>query len=352
MSRPEHLIRFDWEFQDKNTKKIPAVILAKTLNAVQRIVNMIANEIEGQHGGEIDRLSQERSEKYLLSIKELRVGSAHATLVLGDPSIDAVAQDDLDKVASGFKNLTQAIQEQNHELVEDLFSNRSRKIKALSVYKDIIPNSKTGIRLKVGVNSEKIDFDSDKATQNINTFIHKEYEQEDSVIVKGKLNRLSFDHNEFMLFYIPKGKNLKAKYTDDFEAFLLQHPRNLVQIRCKATIDRNNNITKISEVYSMDDVDLSPILIKSFEYDGQSFLIKKPIELSVFLDDSEQLYCVVDDKFALNVAAETREELIEDIYDKLAFMWDFYIETISEPYREDVINLRTNLLGFMKKINE
>lgn len=351
MSRSEHLIIFDLEYQDNISKRIPATVLSKTLSAAQRIVNMIANEIENQPDSERDRLSQDRSDKYLLYIEELRVGSAHSALSVGNSHTDALAPDDLDQVALRFMNLTKAIQQQDHVSLFSVFDSKNRRIKALKAYKEIIPDYRTGIGLTIGVDSNSMVLDSYRAAQNIDFFIQKEFEHEDTVIAIGKLNRLLFDKNEFHFHYAPTGKSIKVKYTDDLEGFLLKHPRDFVQISGKAVLNNNMNVTKISEVYMVDDVDLSPVQIESFKYDGESFRVKKPITLQVTLDDSEQLYCVSAEEIALNIASDTREGLVEDIHEKLAFLWHFYIESKIEPCRQDVIELRSSLLEFMEKSN-
>jgi len=351
MSSSEHLIVFDLEYHDNVEKKIPACILSKTLSAAQRIVNMIANEIEGIPDNERERLSQDRSDKYLLYIDELSVGSAHSALSVGDPKSDALAPDDLDKVSMGFYRLSEGVQKQDYALVLSVFDNKNRRIKAMKAYKDIIPDYKSGIGLSVGVDSNKFLFDSYQASHTLNSFIQKELEEEDSIIAIGKLNRLLFDKHEFYFHYAPTGKNIKAKYTDDVESFLLKHPRNYVQISGKAKLNSNLKVTQISEVYMVDDVDLSPIIIEDFFYDSYCYKIRKPLTLEVSLDESEQLYFVCYDELALNVASDTRDALLEDIHEKLAFLWLFYIETDHEHYGRDVELLRSNLLSFMEKSN-
>lgn len=351
MSRSEHLITFDLEYHDNKDKKIPVSVLTKTLSAAQRIVNILASEIDIQNKHQRDEKTQDAVDRYSLYIEDISIGSAHSCLRIGNPNTDAEFSENRRKIVMNFKKLNQAIQNQDHELFESLFESKKRLNTVLNACKDYIPDPKLDIMLTVGVNAEHIVMNSKEAIQNINSLIKQEDEFEGVIYIIGRLNRILFDKNEFQFYHKPTRKNHKVRYPQHTEYLLLNNPRNYIQIFGTAVLDNNMDISQIKNVEKISEVDLSPIRIENFQYDGDSYHVKKTITLQVFLDNTEQFFCVKHNELALNLASETREELIEDILEKLSFLWRFYVQEDIQPCLPEVTELKKNLNQYLEKTN-
>ena len=339
--------------QDAEDGKISAMLISKALAGSQKIVNMIANEVEDCNDTDRESLSSDRASKYSLYVEELQVGSAIFTFSLGDSMADSLALDDIDNVFNSFIGILRSVVEKRYDSFIELIKNRPRRLKIMEAFKSMIPAKESKVGLSIKADNKAWAIHTEQVVQHIAAFIYKEACQEhDAVFAIGKLTDINFKNNEFKLEYKLTGKKIQAKYPPESEEFLLRHPRENVQICCKAKLNQDLVISKILEIYSINSVDLTPIILDSFSYDGDEFRLAKPIELEVKLDDEyEQLFCVDHPFLNLKVAAYTREELMEDIHEELSFSWDFYVEELKEPMRPEVREFRENLKSFMEKVN-
>jgi hypothetical protein len=70
----------------------------------------------------------------------------------------------------------------------------------------------------------------------------------------------------------------------------------------------------------------------------------EPLVLQLALDESKQLFVVEEPDFGLYAFAQTREQLVQEIAEQIAFMWDAYVNVSEDMLASDALRLRQRLL--------
>jgi hypothetical protein len=92
------------------------------------------------------------------------------------------------------------------------------------------------------------------------------------------------------------------------------------------------------------------IKLQEFVWLGRTFTLKYPLILEPKIDESSQLLTVTDQTIGLLIFAENRTDLIEEIKEQLAFMWDAYVMSQEEELAPDALRLRKKLEQFMSEV--
>jgi hypothetical protein len=90
--------------------------------------------------------------------------------------------------------------------------------------------------------------------------------------------------------------------------------------------------------------DLSEFTFERITQDERELIFLPPLTLKPTLDESKQLFVIVDDSLNINVYAQTREQLAEDLESELFFLWDEYAQEDSENLTPKANKLKQELL--------
>jgi hypothetical protein len=100
---------------------------------------------------------------------------------------------------------------------------------------------------------------------------------------------------------------------------------------------------------SVEPVDLSELTFERITQDQRELVFTPPLILEPTLDESEQLFVITDDSLNLNVYAQTREQLAEDLESELFFLWDEYAKEDSQNLTPKANRLKQELLRRCKE---
>ena len=140
-------------------------------------------------------------------------------------------------------------------------------------------------------------------------------------------------------------------YVDELEETMIENRRGLIQATGEFTLDQEGNPTKLSNVTQLQPVDLSPIHLKAVQWNDRMFRFRDSLVLHPKLDEeSSQLYVVEDPALTLIAYAQTREQLLQEISEQVAFMWDAYVSADDEALAEDALTLKRRLSEFGKEV--
>lgn len=95
---------------------------------------------------------------------------------------------------------------------------------------------------------------------------------------------------------------------------------------------------------SIEPVDLSEFTLERITQDERELIFFPPLTLKPTLDESKQLFVIIDDSLNINVYAQTREQLAEDLESELFFLWDEYAQEDSENLTPKANKLKQELL--------
>jgi hypothetical protein len=169
------------------------------------------------------------------------------------------------------------------------------------------------------------------------------------MVITGRLVSIDFEKRKIIINHPVTKRNLECYYNEDVEDMLLENRRELVQITGNVTLNENDEPKEITDVVSIQGVDLSMFEIDCVNHNDKRLRFKNPLKLTPVLDSSEQLYTVSYPKLYLEAFAYTRQEVIDDVKSTISCFWDEYVLT-KEPLSEDAISLKQNLIDMMTEV--
>jgi hypothetical protein len=131
---------------------------------------------------------------------------------------------------------------------------------------------------------------------------------------------------------------------------MIENRRQKIQVTGQFTLDADGHPIKLTDVTRIEPVDLSPIMIREIPWHNKKLHLKMPLLLTPQMDDdTEQLYIVEEPEIGLHVFSYTREDLIHEINEQLAMLWEEYAVTTDE-LATDARTLQAKLLATLEEV--
>ncbi|MCP2731536.1 hypothetical protein [Limnofasciculus baicalensis] len=130
----------------------------------------------------------------------------------------------------------------------------------------------------------------------------------------------------------------------------LQDEQEKIQVTGQFTPPRDEDPIKLTDVIPREQINLSPILIREIPWHNKKLHLKTPLLLTPKMDDdTEELYVVEEPEIGLHVFSYTREDLIDEINEQLAMLWEEYAVTTDE-LATDALTLQAKLLATIEEV--
>ncbi len=97
--------------------------------------------------------------------------------------------------------------------------------------------------------------------------------------------------------------------------------------------------------------DLEPITVSQVPYEGGQLVAKKPIMLTPTLSEDKQFFVIDDETLGISLSAFTRCELIEYLYENIAFLWKEYAQEHDYKMTDSAQVLKRRLLKVFDEQN-
>lgn len=334
--------------------EVPADILARTLSGMQQLVYLIATAQEHRTIGVRFRLSQDIQQRYSLNCRIPQPGSYAMPLSLGSGEWDTSLFTNYSELLGKIESLFEAIQQRNPKFLLDIFPDGKVRNRALREVRKLLP--KPGEGWKFGFqreNNSEILLAPDSAIATIDRELAQDSPEETVMTVTGELIRIDFDKRTVVLRYPPTYTEIDCVYVDELEETMIENRRGLIQATGQFTLDSEGNPTKLTNVTQLEPVDLSPISLKIVYWQGREFRFNQPLILQPELDEeSSQLYVVEAPDLTLFAYAQTREQLLQEIGEQIAFMWDTYVKESEDKLAPDALRLRQRLLEDVWEVSQ
>ena len=83
------------------------------------------------------------------------------------------------------------------------------------------------------------------------------------------------------------------------------------------------------------------MVFECFRFQDRTFKFQPPLRLNITRDDeSGPLYIASDEELGIHAHAETREQLIDEFAEQVAFNWDEYAQEAQEKLARGALRLR------------
>ena len=300
---------------------VPAAVLAEALEALQRMVHLLAMRAEGRELNRRARPSvdiQQRFPVYCLAPVD---GSYVSPTFIGGETIDLLDDHERQRIAEELTRVLEAANTGDPEVLDKAVPDPIYRRFLYSALHELIPPPGSGLELQVQRSDHSL-FVASRARKAISRR-NIETAQTRGVLI-GRLHEIDFAGQKFGLYHPPTERLLTCSYDQGGEAMLLEHPLDLIQVEGVLERDEDGKLIRVVQVNEVIEVDLSPINLVSFDIGVLGLRANTPIYIEVKLDDDGQLFVGTSDELHLHAFGETRADLEHAVYDELGMMWKEY----------------------------
>ncbi|MGP1385154.1 MAG: hypothetical protein ACTS2F_16440 [Thainema sp.] len=334
--------------------EVPADMLARTLSGMQQLVYVLATAQEQKTFKNRFRISQEIQQRYSLSCQIPQPGSYAMPIALGSDYVDPSLFTNYFDLLGNVEGFLSAIQHGSLDRLLDLIPDSKLRNRALREVRKLLPKPGEGWQFGFqNSDSTEVLLNPANAIATIDRELTQDSPEDTVMTVTGELIRIDFDHRTVVLRYPPTRTEIECVYVEEVEETMIENRRGLIQATGQFTLDpEGQHPIQLINVTQLQPVDLSPITLKVVYWGDREFRFNKPIILQPALDEeSSQLYVVENSDLTLLAYAQTREQLLHEISEQIAFMWDAYVKAQDETLATDALALKHRLLEFGEEIS-
>ncbi|MGR1082671.1 hypothetical protein ACUYFE_01380 [Olegusella massiliensis] len=157
------------------------------------------------------------------------------------------------------------------------------------------------------------------------------------------------DFENKKLQFRPNGakRRFAIQYDPEIEDRLVETRYKLMTVKCKVRYNINGDIADIADADGIEELELRPVEVSSFEAEGATHHFKNPITVTVELDETGQVYLGIFEELNLCVYVEHQEEMRQEILDDLAWCWTEIAMAREEELAPDAITVRNTFLDLV-----
>lgn len=170
-------------------------------------------------------------------------------------------------------------------------------------------------------------------------------EEQTTMAVIGYLVRVDFEEHKVVIRLPATSRTIDCFARPEVVDDLVDNRQDPVQVTGVFTLDEQDNPIKLTDVSSIESVDVSPMVLDAVPLGDDRWLVPKgAVGVKPELDDTMQLFVVEDADLELHLEASTREDLFEDLLEELGFLWAAYAHAEDDDLAPSAMRLKTNLL--------
>lgn len=338
---------------EEGMHEVPADVLVRALAGMQQLVYVIATAQEQRTVKSRLRVPQEIQQRYSLSCQLPQPGSYAMPIALGTGKTDPSLFTNYKRLLSTAEGILRAIQQGNLDGVFEVLPDSKLRNRALREVRKLLPKPGEGWRFgfQRGDGPEVL-LSSDTAIATIDRELTQDSPEDTVMTVTGELIRIDFDKRTVVLRYPPTHTEIECVYVEELEETMIENRWGLIQATGQFTLDQEGNPVKLSNVTRLQPIDLSPITLRSAHWSDRVFRFSEPLVLQPELDEeSQQLYVVEEPSLTLVAYARTREQLLQEINEQVALIWDEYVQAEDETLALDALELKQRFLGVCKELS-
>ena len=331
---------------------VPASVLIQVIENAQNAVELIGCDIEGKAFKQRVKIPAGISRKYQLFCQVPMIGSYAIPMTLGDPVSDLFASEDIDKVWKTFSALLSGVSEESVNLLRQSLPDSTLRRRVLEYIKGMAPKAGSNWSLDImGPTGNKIA----RVTENAHNFIQSVFisveQRKAERTITGELKSIDFTQRQIKIVYPPTHRELVCTYDDAIEDLLYENRRALIQVTGRVVLDETDQPKEIHSVSEICDLDLSPFTIDEIHSLNRTIKAKTRMILEPTLNDSQQLICIEDQRLCIDVFAESREKLLDELSEQIMMMWIEYALSPDELLEAPAKKLKVELIASFNEVS-
>ena len=329
---------------------MPASVLVEVLTGAQRAIHLLGMVSEGVEINERARIPAQIEAKYALNceapesgsyVLPARVGYGGDLLADGSGAVNVVKD---------FFEIGSAVLAKDIERLRQIVPDKMMRSRVLEAFRVMVPKPGSGLKLELNRKSQGA-LHFDEQLQPVLKGLLKRAEAIQEVrTITGKLEKVHFLERKLTLIYPVTERELDCFYDEAIEESLLAQRRGLIQVTGQVVLDEDNHPKKIVEVESISGVDLSPFQVVEVAYGSGKLQFNHPESLVPTLSGDLQLLCLEKPELALDIHAETRDQLAIELQEQVVMLWEEYARADDTDLSQPAKELKRRLLAALKEV--
>ncbi len=344
MSEPAaEVLRLKFSGRYADDHEVPALHLIRALEGLQRAACLLALEHEDVEVRARDKVTRDIEETYAIRCSPPARGSVTFDLHLGDPEAHLFAPERVRAVAGQFVQTGRLLAAGDREGLRRILPDSIRRARLIGAMKKILPRRGSGVTLSLLDAAGDTIFDSPSLERTLPKLLAPPRYAEAVQTVTGRLKAIDFERHELSIYYPVTRRELQCIYDVSIEEFLLTKPRDLIQVTGRVELDDHDQPKEILDVQDIREVDLSPFYLARVPLAEGELTFRAPRRFQPELDESEQLYVLIDEELGVDVVAHSRDEVYETLLLDVEVLWRSYALAPDEELAPDAMALKKRL---------
>lgn len=318
-----------------------ASVLAQSLDALQRLVYLVAMQREGWTPRQRVRPPAGLQSRYRLVCNLPQPGSFVSPVRIEGNGL--LASGDIGAVVKVIDVLLTAIGKSDENAFITVVPDETWQRYYLDTLARIVPHSLSGIELEIS-HIERVLVDTTKARP----FIDRLARTPSRISVRGSLigefKRIDFMRQEITVRHRQTGRDLSCNYEPHVEESLLHHPRDLLLVFGTVTRDHEGMPVSIDSVDHIEPVNLESEEIEAVIAGNLRVVPKEKISAEVSFDETDAVYIAAIPDLGISVFSEKREDLRDALDDEIALLWKRYAAAPDEKLTRAAQVLKQRML--------
>jgi hypothetical protein len=344
-------LEFHFKGGSAEDHQLPIEFMINLLNNIRELTYLIIAQAQGVLFNERFKPSKQIKDSCIIKC-ELPQRGSYAQAISFDYTGQGLCQDTI-KPFEKIEETLRFIADADDSKIIHSFPNVKMRSRALSCIRQALPQSDSNVYVEIA-NANANMIDSRVIQKNITAIIDRTQAvvEEYMAVVTGYLTSIDFAEKKIVVIHPVTKRSLDCFYNEEIEDMLFENRRQLVQITGMVMLDENDQPKRITDVVSIQEIDLSPIEFDCIDYEGKKLCFKNRLVLVPELDDSEQLYTISYPEFKLVTFAYTRQEITDNIKSDIAYLWYEYAKASDDTLTEDALELKRKMLLSIEELSD
>jgi hypothetical protein len=302
---------------DPGAHVAPAGALAQSVEALQRLVNLLAMLHEGRTPGKRMRPSVDLQRRYRLVCELPQPGSYQLPVRLDGAAL--LGPSDADRVMKQLTAVLAAGSAGDAGAFEAAVPDSTWQRFLLDAMERLPPHPQFGVNLTIAQFDKPV-CDTTQLRGFTERLLRAPTNSERSALV-GRLTEIDFEKHTVTLRHRDSKQALSCSYSEAVELSLLEHPREDVVVFGIMTRGVEGHIKSIDQVDHIEPVDLSPFEIRQIPLKSGFLLAKEALSVDVDFDEDAVMYEIEYPQLTISTFGNTRAALEEAFLAEIAMLW-------------------------------
>lgn len=334
--------------------QIPAAVLAESIEALQKIVYVLAMEHEQRQINERMRVPDDLANRYIVLCDIPAEGSYAMPFGIGSLSNNLITNQDLTYVRNKFTDVLSSLEQLKAPSLLSLVIDSVLRKRLLAALRALLPKAGSGFSLILddirSTNKHSYIFD-DRQVLHLRQAMESVDQTHILQTLTGRLEKIDFGERRLTIIYPPTNRSLQCTYDEGIEEMLYENRRALIQVTGIVTLDAEDNPQRMTDVQTISYLDLSSFEVENLDFESFSLRFRIPQSLPITLDESQQLLQITNDELGIHVFAEQREQLWEELREQIAMLWTEYAKEKDELLSKPALDLKRRLLLAIEEVS-